>query len=343
MTNVPVLLIGNFLSGANGSRGVCEELATRLSAHGWAVLTASAKAARIPRLWDMLHTILKWRRSYAVAQVDVFSGLAFCWSEAACAALSWCKKPYVLTLHGGNLPDFARRHPQRVRRLLQSARAVTAPSRYLSEQMAPYREGLRLLPNALVLDDYQFRLRQQIQPSLVWLRAFHEIYNPLLAVKVAQLLAADVPEFRLVMIGPDKGDGTLQRVQSAIAKAGLNERVLCVGQVPKFEVPRWLNESDIFLNTTSVDNAPVSVIEAMACGLCVVSTNVGGLPYLLAHEQDALLVRPNNPPAMAAAVRRLLTEPALAGRLSRHARQTAELHDWNTVLPQWEALLNWAS
>ena len=159
MRSIPVLLIGNFLSGANGSRGVCEELAARLSADGWAVLTASAKAARLPRLWDMLRTILKWRRSYAVAQVDVFSGLAFFWSEAACATLRWCGKPYVLTLHGGNLPEFARRHPQRVRRLLQSARAVTAPSRYLSEQMAPYRDGLRLLPNALALDDYQFRLR----------------------------------------------------------------------------------------------------------------------------------------------------------------------------------------
>ncbi len=343
MTSVPVLLIGNFLSGANGSRSVGEDLAPRLSAAGWPVLTSSTKAARLPRLWDMLHTILKWRRSYAIAQVDVFSGLAFCWAEAACATLAWCQKPYVLTLHGGNLPNFARRHPQRVRRLLQSARAVTAPSRYLSEQMAPYRQGLRLLPNALVLDDYPFRLRHAVRPMLVWLRAFHEIYNPLLAVKVAQLLAPDFPRFRLAMIGPDKGDGSLQRVQSAIAKARLNERVLCVGQVPKHKVPRWLNESDIFLNTTNVDNAPVSVIEAMACGLCVVSTNVGGLPYLLVHEQEALLVRPDDAPAMAAAVRRLLTEPALADRLSRQARQAAESHDWNVVLPQWQALLNWAA
>ena len=68
------------------------------------------------------------------------------------------------------------------------------------------------------------------------------------------------------------------------------------------QVPSELNEFDIFLNTTFVDNTPVSVLEAMACGLCVVSTDVGGLSFLLEHEGDALLVPPDNPKAMAAAV-----------------------------------------
>ena len=76
-----------------------------------------------------------------------------------------------------------------------------------------------------------------------------------------------------------------------------------------------------------------------AVRLCVVSTNVGGIPYLLEHEHDALLVPPNDPAAMATAVRRLLTEPGLAERLSRNARQKAEQFDWSTILPQWEALL----
>lgn len=80
-------------------------------------------------------------------------------------------------------------------------------------------------------------------------------------------------------------------------------------------------------------------MEAMACGLCVVSTNVGGIPYLLEHETDALLVPPNDPEAMAAAVRRILTEPGLAKRLSRNARAKAKQFDWDAILPQWEELL----
>lgn len=77
----------------------------------------------------------------------------------------------------------------------------------------------------------------------------------------------------------------------------------------------------------------------MASGLCVVSTDVGGIPYLLENEHDALLVPPNDPEAMAAAVKRILTEPQLAERLSRNARRKAEQFDWSVILTKWEALL----
>ena len=334
-----VLLIGNFLSSSGGSRGVCEELAERLTAAGWEVLAASRKRARLPRLLDMIASARRWRNEYPVAQVDVYSGNAFFWAEAVCAMLRWIDKPYVLSLHGGNLPDFARRWPRRVSRLLRSATAVTVPSRYLAEHMAPYRADLRVLVNALDVRGCPFRLRAPPRRALTWLRAFHKIYNPVLAPQVLQLLTAEFPDLQLTMIGPDKGDGSLAATRHAAAALGVLDRMRFVGQVPKAAVPGWLDQGDIFLNTTNIDNAPVSTLEAMACGLCVVSTNVGGLPYLLADGTDALLVPPNDPVAMAAAVRRLLTEPALAARLSPNARHKAEQHDWAVVLPQWEALL----
>ncbi len=84
---------------------------------------------------------------------------------------------------------------------------------------------------------------------------------------------------------------------------------------------------------------PVSVLEAMGCGLCVVSTNVGGIPYLLEHEKDALLVPPGQADKMAAAVRRILTEPGFAEKLSRNARRKAEQFAWDAVLPKWENIL----
>ena len=328
--STPVLLIGNFLSGANGTRGVCEELAARLTGDGWPVMTSSTKPARLARLCDMLGAVVRRRREYDVAHVDVFSGPAFFWGETVCAALRFCGKPYALTLHGGNLPTFASRRAGRVRRLLQSARTVTTPSPYLCEQMKLYRHDLQLLPNAIELSSYPFRVRGSVRPALVWLRAFHEIYNPMLAVEVLRQL----PEAKLTMVGPDKGDGTRQHVE----ETARGWQVELAGKVAKADVPHWLNRGDIFLNTSEIDNAQVSVLEAMACGLCVVSTNVGGLPYLLRDGEDALLVPPRDPAAMAAAVRRLLREPALAERLSRNGRAKAEAHDWGKVLPAWEAL-----
>jgi glycosyltransferase involved in cell wall biosynthesis len=112
------------------------------------------------------------------------------------------------------------------------------------------------------------------------------------------------------------------------------------GAVPKANVPDALAGGDIFLNTSHFDNTPVSVIEAMACGLPVVSTNVGGIPYLLEHGKTALLIQPGNVGEMAAVVTRLVTDPDLGARLSANGRKLAESFDWEVVLPQWCRLLN---
>lgn len=334
-----VLIVGNFLSAKKGSRDVCEELAIRLPESGWPVITTSSRLSRFLRLVDMLWTAWRSRDQYNVALVDVFSGPAFFWAEAVCWLLGRLSKPHILTLHGGNLPSFARRWPGRVRRLLTSASAVTTPSRYLLEEMAIYRSDLVLLPNPVDISIYSYHLRANPKPTVIWLRAFHTIYNPLLAAKAIARLRGDFPEIQLTMVGPDKGDGSFEAFKAAVHELDIKEQVHCPGGVPKHTVSEWLNRSDIFLNTTNVDNTPVSVIEAMACGLCVVSTNAGGVPYLLEDECDALLVPPNDPQAMADAIRRILTEPGLAERLSRNARAKAEQFDWSIVLPQWEALL----
>jgi len=140
------------------------------------------------------------------------------------------------------------------------------------------------------------------------------------------------------MVGPDKGDGSLQRMIVLAEKLKVDQYIKIVPGVSKDQVPLYLNQGDIFINTTNVDNTPVSVIEAMASGLCIVSTNVGGIPYLLEHEFDALLVPPDDKEAMAAAILRLLIEPELAPRLSTNARKKAEQFDWSIILPQWETM-----
>lgn len=340
---VPLLLVGNFLSGKYGTRGVCEDLAFRFAGAGHAVTTTSNKLNRGVRLLDMIYTALHQRKKYRVALVDVYSGPAFMWAEAVCWALRQVNKPYALTLHGGSLPEFAKRSPKRVKHLLESAVLVTTPSRFLLEGMAEYRKDLCLQPNPLDINSYAYKPRTTVAPRLVWLRAFHEIYNPTLAPQVLALLQKEFPASTLMMVGPDKGDGTLARIKKLARQLGVAGSLHLPGSVPKSEISHWMNQGDIFLNTTNIDNTPVSVLEAMACGLCVVSTNVGGIPYLLEDGHDALLVPPNDPQAACDAVRRILSEPELAMRLSRNARRKAEQHDWSIILPRWRELLTKAA
>jgi glycosyltransferase involved in cell wall biosynthesis len=338
-----VLLIDNFLSGTVGSRSVSEDLAGALADSGWHVTSASDQPGRLRRLAGMLGTAWKHRHQYSVAQVAVYSGPAFIWAEAVCWLLRLLKKPYVLTLHGGRLPQFARRGARRVRRLLETAVAVTAPSNYLHSEMNPFTpQPIIVLPNPLHIGAYHFRLRSAARPRLIWMRSFHEIYNPTLAVRVLARLASEFPECHLTMLGPSKGDGSLERTLQMATALGVAHRMQCPGAIPKGAVPESLNTGDIFLNTTNVDNTPVSVLEAMTCGLCVVSTNVGGIPYVLEHERDALLVPPDSADAMAAAVQRLLNDPELARFLSVNARRKAERFGWSELLPRWERLLQTA-
>lgn len=334
-----LLLVGNFLSSAGGTRSVAEELAGQLRARGWPVLTVSSKRNRVARLLDMVWSAWSWRRRFEAAQVDVFSGPAFFWAEAVCQILRLARRPYILTLHGGRLGEFADANPGRVSRLLRSAGAVTAPSPFLRKRLSRFRGDMLLLPNALELRRYRYRNRRPAGPRLIWLRAFHQIYRPEMAVQVLAALRQRFPDASLTMIGPDKQDGTLQRIIALVARLGLNPAVRLVPGVPKSDVPGWLDGGDIFLNTSDVDNTPVSVLEAMACGLCVVTTDAGGLPDLVSHGTDALVVPRADVAAMTAAVERLLGDDALAGSLSAAAAAAAAACDWPRVIDQWEALL----
>jgi len=208
--------------------------------------------------------------------------------------------------------------------------------------MAEYVDKLLIIPNAIDLQRYSCRTRPPIAPRFVWLRAFNAIYNPTLSIKSILSLTEDFPDLLLYMLGPDRQDGSLQEVKALLAESGARDHVQLIGAVPREEVPVWLDRADILLNTPNIDNTPVSVIEAMAAGLCIVSTNVGGIPYLLPDEQTALLVPPDDPQAMTDAITRLLTDPDLALRLSQNARRKAEELDWSVVMPEWERVLEQA-
>ena len=338
LTRTSILHIGNFLSAQGVSRQFVEELADRMQSHGWTVYRTSFVFFRLGRLLNMVFTILFERKKFRVAHVAVFSGRAFLWALASVSILRLLGKPFVLSLHGGNLPDFLRRWPGPVRWLVSSATAVTCPSRYLLERFKGIRPDIRLIPNPVELSGCEYRLRKQPEPSIVWLRAFHRVYNPSLVPKVLKVLLPEFPGLRVSMIGSDRGDGSLQETKSVAGELGVIGHIRFVDKVPKSDVPKWLNTGDILLNTPNIDNTPTSVIEAMACGLCVVSTNVGGLPYLLANEDDALLVPPDDPQQMACAIRRVLREPGLAARLSRNGRTKVEQFDWPIIFPQWEFL-----
>ncbi len=331
-------MIGAFPPSETGSRAVSEDVGAGLASIGWTVKVASRHVSRIRRLLDLLYTIWSSRQMCDVVHVDVYSGAALRWAEWSSQLAVWLGLPLVLTLHGGNLPRVFASNSARMRRLLEKADAITAPSAYLTDAAAPHIPNVHLLPNGLFLQRYAFRERTSAMPNLVWLRAFHRMYQPTMAVEVLARVLLQEPRVQLTMIGPDK-DGSVKEVWTRARELRVEDRLRVIGGVPKHQVPEYLEQSDIFLNTTSVDNTPVTVLEAAACGLCIVSTDVGGIPRLVRHGVEALLVPRDRPDEMAGAVLSVLRESALACSLSINARALAARHDWAPIISQWDLLL----
>ena len=83
----------------------------------------------------------------------------------------------------------------------------------------------------------------------------------------------------------------------------------------------------------------MSVIEAMALGIPVVSTEVGGIPFLIENDKSGLLVPPNDPVRMADAVKKLLENPLQALEMSRCAREKTASFDWTVIKHEWRKVL----
>lgn len=338
MKNPAILMIGNYLDTPKRNQNVWHSLAERLGSLGWSVITSSTYFNQVHRLANMVWTVITKRKQYQVAQIDVFSGKAFIWSEVCLRLLKILRKPVVLTLHGGRLPEFAETHPKRVKWVLQNADIVVSPSPFHEKAFKDWRDDIRIIPNPINIGAYKFVQRNRLRDKLVWVRAFHSVYNPSMAAQVIGLLSTDFPDIELIMVGPDKEDGSLEDMLNTADSLGVSSHIYVIKGVPHEEIPEILNRGDVFINTTNYDTAPRSLLEAMANGLCIVSTNVGGVPWMINQEEDGMLVPPNDPKAMADAVRRLLTEPDLAARLSINARRKAEALCWEDILPRWESL-----
>lgn len=157
-----------------------------------------------------------------------------------------------------------------------------------------------------------------------------------MAIDVMMQLVRQHPNARLIMGGQDKGLKSV--VEARVDSEGLSQNVEVRGFMSPEQKFAAGDASDIFLNTNRIDNMPVAVVEACGMGLPVVSTNVGGIPFLLESGQTGLLVPPDDSSAMADALVSLLRNPALAARLSLKGRALALKSSPAEVLPHWERL-----
>lgn len=300
---------------------------------GYRVTAVSSRLSRSMRLIDIVRTLI-WRgRDIDILIIDIYGGPSFIVEDIA----SWIGRCFgqrvVMWLHGGAMPKFMARCPGWTQRVLRRADIIVAPSAFLARAVIPSGFKAQVIPNVIDLAAYPYRHRRAVGPHILWMRSFHPLYDPMMAVRVLARLRATLPEASLVMAGQDKGvEAEVRRLAQGL---GLNGAVRFSGFLDMAGKRREGAAADIFLNTSQVDNMPVALVEACAMGLPVITTSVGGIPDLLTEGETGLLVPPNDE-AMVEAIHRLLREPDLAERLSANGRRLAESSSWEQVRPQWE-------
>jgi glycosyltransferase involved in cell wall biosynthesis len=338
MEKKKLLYIGNKLKHKGHTATAIDVLAPKLIEEGFEVVAVSDKKIKAQRMLDMLHTVWKHRNTASLVLIDTYSTLNFYYAITVAKLCRRLNISYIPILHGGNLPTRLAHSPKKSKALFQGAKVNVAPSHYLMEAFKEYGyTNLIHIPNTLEIDNYPFLLRKNLQLKLLWVRSFAELYNPELALDVLALLKTKGYDATLTMVGPAK-DGSFERCKTRAKQEDLP--VTFMGMLTKEAWIALAAQHDIFINTTNFDNTPVSVMEAMALGLPVVSTNVGGLPYLIEHTIDGLLVPKEHAEAFVHAIEQLIENPEKAVAMARAARKKIEQFDWKVVKQQWISLLS---
>lgn len=332
-----ILYIGNKLSRHGVSPTSVETLGALLG-ENYDVKCISDKKNPVIRFLDICLTLITNASRIDMVLIDTYSTWGFYFVLAAAIISKFFRIPYVPILHGGDLPTRLENSPFLSRIAFNNTIKLVAPSNYLKYEFEKRGFKVTFIPNNIEIKDYTFKSRESFAPRLLWVRSFHSIYNAPMALHTLKKLLEKYPDASLCMVGPDK-DGTLMQCEELAESLHIKDKIKFTGRLSKQEWHNLSMEYDVFINTTKFDNTPVSVIEAMALGLPVITTNVGGIPYLLEDRKDAILINPGDYEAMAEGIDEIVSNSEFGKSLAITARAKVEGFDWEIVKQQWFELI----
>lgn len=333
-----ILYIGNNIKSKTNNVTTLQLLTKLLKQENYDVHVKSSKSNQIFRLFDMLFSVLKYRKKIDYILIDTYSTRNFYYAFFTSQLARVLNIKYIPILHGGNLPTRLVNSARMSQSIFENSYKNVAPSNYLKEEFLKHGYNVDYIPNVLEMMSYKYNQRIHIQPKLLYVRALQQLYNPQMAIYVLAALKKEFPSAELCFVGPDK-DGSLQECKNLTKRLGVECEVTYKGLLPKKQWHELSEKYDVFINTTTIDNTPISVMEAMALGLPVVSTNVGGMPYLITDHETGFLVNSNAVDEMVFVITKLISNDVLAKRISESARSQVEQFDWEIVKTSWKALL----
>lgn len=278
-----------------------------------------------------------WRAAGRCQLMHVLANSGWAWRLFAVPAIRIARArgvPVIVNYHGGGAEAFFRRAGEADLAHLRAADAVVVPSDYLREVFARFGVDAVVVPN--VIDTERFRPRPESREAglfhVVVTRNLEPVYDNATALAAFALAAPRLGACLLTIAGsgPER-----TRLEALAGELGVADRVRFTGRIDNAAMPALYQGASVMVNPSRVDNQPVSILEAFACGVPVVSTNVGGVPRVAEDGRTALLVPAGEPQAMADALVRLANEDGLAARLAEAGLAESRRYTWPVARRAW--------
>lgn len=293
--------------------------------------------APIPGLRTCFREIVYWRTLWReMRKVDVahiFSASYWSFLLAPAPALCVARIQGAKTIINYRSGE-ARDHLQRFRSaqpILRGADKIIVPSQYLVDVFQEFGLQAEAVPNLVDLSQFSFRDRNPLRPHFICSRGFHTYYCIDVVVKAFAEVCRKFPDARLDLLGAGPTEG---EIRDLVKRLQLKKVTFC-GIVPRDQIGSYYERADIFINASHLDNMPVSVLEAFASGMPIVSTAPESMRYLITDQETGLLSAPGDVSALAKNALRLLSEPRLSSRLASNALHKSRLYHWEAVRDQW--------
>lgn len=245
------------------------------------------------------------------------------------------KAKRILTLQSGDLDSDIKQKKFLVKFfwkvIHRSPHIVTAISSFLAkraENLGVKRENIVLTPNGVDLSQIPTSTEKISKRVICVARLSWEKGLDFLIRAWPEVLR-EVPAAKLVLVGEGN---KRQEIGQMIKKLGISDSVALLGNLPHDQALKEIKKSVVFICPSLAEGLGVVFIEAQACGVAVIGTNVGGIPDVIQDNENGLLIEPKNSEQIAGALVKLLKDKNLADRLSQKALETVKKYDWKNVI-----------
>ena len=318
-----ILLIANYEKGVGGISVQVRLQRDLLRGDGFTCDILSTKGSVAKRI-KAIFALLSKGRKYDVFHIHACSDRGFLPAVLGISIGRLLKKRIVLTFHGGGAEGFFRRKEKFVKRYLTRTSANVVLSGFIGRVFDRYGIPYTVIPNILVADGSTFRARTDIRPRFIGIRSLTETYNIKCTLRAFNTVQKKYPEASLKLLG---GGPLKSELEQFVADHHI-QNVTFVGQVPNTEISRYLDEADIMVSSPRFDNMPVSILEGFRAGLLVISSNVGGVPYMIEDGKNGLLFESDNDRQMAEKMIQAVENPGTTHGMIENAYRSLDEYRW---------------